>query len=71
MELLMNVQFETVLIPGVSKPLLHVNRRNLTGANLKDWETVIIEMIARYREAMRTPQGLLEGSTAIRESSSS
>jgi glycosyltransferase involved in cell wall biosynthesis len=58
MELLRNMQSETVLISGASKPLLHVIRRNLSGANLNDWDTVITEMIAKYRESMRTPQRL-------------
>jgi hypothetical protein len=53
-ELLLNAQFDTVSVPGIRQPLLHVHRHRLTGANLKSWETVVGDMIARFREAMRS-----------------
>jgi hypothetical protein len=53
-ELLVNMPFEEVSVPGVRRPLLHVHRDSLTGANLKSWETVVVEMIARFHEAIRS-----------------
>jgi hypothetical protein len=50
-ELLLNMPFERVHVPGVSKPLLHVKREDLSGANLKTWDTVVRDMIARFRKA--------------------
>jgi len=49
-ELLLNVPFDSVPIEGIAKPLLHVRRENMLGVNLKTWNTVIVEMIARFRE---------------------
>jgi hypothetical protein len=52
-ELLLNTPCSAVSVPGVRKPVLHVQRDSLTGANLKSWDTVVVEMIARFREAKR------------------
>jgi hypothetical protein len=32
----------------LNRELLHVKRENLSGGNLKNWDTVIAEMIARF-----------------------
>jgi glycosyltransferase involved in cell wall biosynthesis len=53
-ELLANVHFDAIAVPGVNRPLLHVKRDDLSGVNLKDWDTVVVNMIARYREASRS-----------------
>jgi hypothetical protein len=50
-ELLAGMPFERVSVAGVSRRLLHVRRADLTGANLKTWDTVVVEMMARFREA--------------------
>jgi hypothetical protein len=47
-ELLQNTPFERVQVPGLNRELLHVKRENLSGGNLKNWDTVIAEMIARF-----------------------
>jgi len=52
-ELLSGAPFEQVSVPGVPSPLLHVHRNRLTGVNLKNWETVVVEMMARFHEALR------------------
>jgi hypothetical protein len=52
-ELLANVPFERMHVSGIGRPLLHVRRENLTGLNLKSWNTVVLEMVARFREASR------------------
>jgi hypothetical protein len=52
-ELLLHMPFEEVLVPGVSSPMLHVRREYLTGANLKSWERVILDMLARFHQALR------------------
>jgi hypothetical protein len=51
MELLANEKFERVAVPGVGRTMLKVRRDNLHGLNLKSSNTVIGEMIARYRAA--------------------
>jgi glycosyltransferase involved in cell wall biosynthesis len=50
-ELLLNEAFDCVSIPGISRKMLRVRQDGLSGANLKSWKTVVVEMIARYREA--------------------
>jgi hypothetical protein len=51
-ELLMDFPVDRVAVPGLSRRLLHVKRADLSGANLKSWDTVIGEMIGRFRQAM-------------------
>ncbi len=53
-ELLRDQPYDEVWVPGVRKPLLHVRRDGLTGSNLKSWETVIVEMIERFRGVLRS-----------------
>ena len=53
-ELLVDMPFEQLSVPGVRMPLLHVHRDRLTGANLKTWETVVVEMIARFHQTLRS-----------------
>ena len=50
-ELLVRETFDIVSVPGVGRTLLKVRRESLSGVNLKSWNTVVGEMIARYREA--------------------
>lgn len=51
-ELLQGERFERVRFTGVDGTLLKVRRRELSGVQLKSWETVIIEMIERFRQAL-------------------
>jgi hypothetical protein len=53
-ELLLDMPFEQLSLPGVRMPLLHVHRDRLSGANLKNWETVVVEMIERFRTALHS-----------------
>jgi glycosyltransferase involved in cell wall biosynthesis len=46
-ELLRNESFSEVAVPGVPIGLLQVRRRELLGLNLRRWDTIIREMIAR------------------------
>lgn len=48
-ELLHGQAFEEVAVAGVDRPLLHVRRERLTGANLRTWDVVVTEMLARMR----------------------
>jgi hypothetical protein len=52
-ELLRDMPFEQLSVSGVRMPLLYVQRARLSGTNLKDWNTVVIEMIARLQAALR------------------
>ena len=52
-ELLQNMPYERVPVLGVDRQLLHVNRDTLSLANLKNWDTVVVEMIDRHIQAMR------------------
>jgi len=51
-ELLQGMPFDRVRVPGLSRDLLHVKRGNLSGGNLKTWDTVIVEMMARFNAAL-------------------
>jgi hypothetical protein len=46
---LTDLPFDEIAVPGVSRPVLHVKRENLSGANLKTWESVITDMIRKVR----------------------
>jgi hypothetical protein len=52
-EFLKNVPFDQVSIPGMRRPVLHVRRENMSGANLKTWEQVITEVIEKFHLKMR------------------
>jgi hypothetical protein len=52
-ELLVNAIFEEVKFPALEKPMLHVRRRDLTGGNLKTWDAVVVETLARCRQVLR------------------
>jgi glycosyltransferase involved in cell wall biosynthesis len=52
-ELLAGMHFDEVSIPDLDRRLLHVKRDELSNTNLKTWDTVIVEMIARFHEARR------------------
>jgi hypothetical protein len=43
-ELLGDMPFDQVLVPNLSRPILHVRRNDLSIGNLKTWEEVIVEM---------------------------
>ncbi|MBS0418990.1 MAG: hypothetical protein JSR66_14850 [Proteobacteria bacterium] len=49
-ELLLNMPFDEVSVPGLPAPLLHVTRHSLSGANLKSWDNVVREMLGRFQE---------------------
>lgn len=48
-ELLAGQPFDEIPVPGMSRRVLRVKRKDLSGANLKTWESVIAEMIGRAR----------------------
>lgn len=52
-ELLKGMPVEEVTVPNVRRSLLRVQRAALSSVNLKTWDTVVSEMIARVREAQR------------------
>jgi hypothetical protein len=52
-ELLMNMPFDQISVPNMSRPVLHVKKENISGANLKTWEDVITEMIRTVRVNLR------------------
>lgn len=48
-ELLDGMPYDDVAVPGVARPMLHVVRQRVSGANLKSWDDVVGGMIARIR----------------------
>jgi len=46
-ELLLNVPFDSVKIPGMVSPLIYVNNGCMAALNLKTWEQIIADMIAK------------------------
>jgi glycosyltransferase involved in cell wall biosynthesis len=58
-ELLDGMPYDHVAVPGVARPMLHVVGQRISGANLKSWDEVVGEMIARIKSGSpATPQGL-------------
>jgi len=53
--------------PGLTRPLLRVRRADLKGLNLKSWDTVAHEMLARVRQAqpIRREMQSLDRSVAV------
>jgi hypothetical protein len=56
-ELLDGERFDSVSVPGVEAPLLHVKRSELTGRNLKSWNDVIEEMVCEAQRRLRDRPG--------------
>ena len=57
-ELLDGMPCERVVIPGLSRSMIHVKRDSISGKNLKTWNKVISEMIYRVHKAQATsPHG--------------
>jgi len=51
-ELLEGERFTRVSVPDVETPLLHVQRRELTGKNLKSWRDVVKNMISEIEKRL-------------------
>ena len=52
-ELLASMPFDRVSVPNMTKSILHVNREDISGANLKSWESVITDMIAQAQVKLK------------------
>src|ERR1035437_8312518 len=46
-ELLKNERFNRIVVPAMSRPLLHVHKEHLSGLNLKRWDEIIGEMMRK------------------------
>lgn len=68
-ELLFGERFERVELPGLSRPLLHVEMNRLHGANITVWDSVIrgviarVEMLEGCAPLLRGPRRVLETRT--------
>ncbi|MHB8475454.1 MAG: hypothetical protein ACYDBZ_04100 [Steroidobacteraceae bacterium] len=51
-ELLVNMPFDELTVPGVAGRLLHIRASELSGANLRRWDDIIVKMIDRFRMAI-------------------
>lgn len=51
-ELLKNMPFNQIAIPHMVRPMLHVKRESISGANLKTWDTVINDMIKKVNQEL-------------------
>ncbi|KTD24336.1 glycosyltransferase, GG-Bacteroidales peptide system [Legionella lansingensis] len=49
-ELLVGMPFERISIPNMDRQVLHVKRQDISTLHLKNWDTVITEMIKRVSE---------------------
>ena len=49
-ELLANMQYERIQVPGVDGPVLHVRREDVSATNLKSWEEVITDIVRAVAE---------------------
>ena len=52
-ELLKDIPFRQIAIPEMSRPMLNVRRESVSGTNLRTWESVITDMIVRFRNELR------------------
>lgn len=52
-ELLINTPFKMVVVPGVISPIIHVQRKDISGIQLKPWALVIEEMLSNVRSLLR------------------
>jgi hypothetical protein len=52
-ELLQGMPYDDVAVPGLTRPMLHVVRQNISGANLRSWEDVVDDMMARIRSLLK------------------
>ena len=52
-ELLSNSCYKKVIIPRLSREILHVQKSNLYNINIKSWQTVIYETISKINEALK------------------
>lgn len=48
-ELLINIPFDKISVPNMTRAVLHVKMENISGANLKTWEDTISDMIDKVR----------------------
>jgi glycosyltransferase involved in cell wall biosynthesis len=53
-ELLAGEFFQQITFPGSTRQFLRVNRHQLLGLNLQDWNTVITEMVSKADEMLRS-----------------
>jgi hypothetical protein len=54
-ELLAGMPYDHVAVPGLAKPVLRVTRGHISAANLRSWDQVINDMIARIDTLRPTP----------------
>jgi hypothetical protein len=52
-ELLINTPFKMVVVPGVISPIIHVQRKDISGNQLKPWALVIEEMLSNVRSLLK------------------
>jgi hypothetical protein len=52
-ELLDNIGHKKIIIPGVSMPMLHIIRDNLSIKNIKSWEILINEMLDKVKSIQK------------------
>lgn len=51
-ELLINSHFNSVSIPGISRSILYVKKKNLSSNNLKTWENVFNDMMEKVNQVL-------------------
>lgn len=51
-ELMIGMPYELVTIPGIPRSILHIEKKNINGANIKSWEYVISEMLVKVQELL-------------------
>jgi hypothetical protein len=64
-ELLVGESLDRICVPGITQPLLHVHRSTLKGVNLNSWNDVVLDMIARVREAQLSPADATAAGTRL------
>ena len=49
-ELLLGMPFNKIFIKNISRFILHVKKKNITSVNTKVWETIINEMLVKFKQ---------------------
>jgi hypothetical protein len=56
-ELMFGMPYEMVYVPNVPRSIMYIKRKEVSGTNIKSWEDVVSEMIAKVRQVLSVSSG--------------
>ena len=51
------IPYEKVYVPNVSRSMMYIKRKDVSGINIKSWEDVVSEMIAKVHQVLNVSPG--------------